>query len=118
MSGKILAAAKTKNSSIKYWESAISKTSQILFIEDDDVTVAPIIIYKDSNDKIYNNAMRSIDGNYYSADGLTPETLISSMLSLQELQSASEATNNSFQYLVAQSAEDPINAIPLMNKFR
>lgn len=118
MSGKILTAAKTKNSSIKYWESAISKTNHIMLINNDQVTLVPTVIYRDSNDKVYHKAMRSIDGEFYSLDSLSPDTLLSSMLALQELKEAPESTNTAFQYLIAQAAEDPGNAIPLMNKFR
>ena len=118
MSGKILTAAKTKKSSVKYWESAISKTNHVLLISEDQVTFVPVVIYRDSNDKVYHEAMRSIDGEFYSLDSLSPDTLLSSMLALQELKTAPERTNTSFQYLIAQAAEDPGNAIPLMNKFR
>ena len=118
LSDEILAAAKSPSADIVYWESAISKSNHILLVKQDDIPQMTTTVYKDSEGKVYQDAMRSIDGRYYSLDSMSPTTVLSSMMSLEELKSASKSTNTSFQYLIAQGAEDPVDVIPLMNNFR
>jgi hypothetical protein len=115
---EILAAAKSETGTLKYWENSISGINYVLVVKDDNLTHAPSVVYTDSNGTIYKEALRAIDGTYYSLDNIEPETILSNMASIADLTAVSDTTNTSFQYLLAQGMENKIDLLPKINSYR
>jgi len=115
---QIVESVITQNTDLIFWENSISKINHVLVIENDEVTHEPTVVYRDSNDVIYQTAMRSLDGAYYDPINTPFADVVSSMTSIPTSMEVSADTEASFQYALFQGVNSPIEILPLLNKYR
>ena len=114
---KIISAFKQNSGARKVYETAISGINYVHFIKNGGINFEPIEIYLDENEVFYDNAMLSIDGNYYDISQVTPEAIVGDMQAIDTTGLPMD-TYNAFQYLLATSLSNPVEMIPEMNIFR
>jgi len=108
----------SESSEVVYWENSISATNHILVITNDEVARDPAVAYVDANGRVYQEAMRSLDGTYYDSTSTPLESVISSMTTAVTDSAISADTTLSFQYILSQGTLNPTDILPVINKYR
>jgi hypothetical protein len=100
------------------WETSISGYSHVKVVANDALSLEPMVMYIDASGNLYEEAVRTIDGSYYSVDETFSNSILADMTAIPELLEVSENTRTSFQYLLSTVAQDPMDLLPMINQYR